>query len=70
MANLTARIDGVTYELLESDGTSASNLAEKWAAFVKEGRQTYLMTDPRRRTKVWVNWNRVTSFEVSEVDAY
>jgi hypothetical protein len=70
MANLTVRIDGVKYELLESEGTSASDLAEKWAQFVREGRQTYLMTDFRMRTRVWVNWARVTSFEVSELDPY
>jgi hypothetical protein len=68
MAKLIARIDGVEYELRESEGTSASEVAEKWVSFVREGRQTWLMTDHRRR--VWVNWSRVTSLEVREADAY
>jgi hypothetical protein len=70
MARLTARIDGVVYELQEPDGTTAGDLAEKWARFVKEDRQTYLSTGAMTPKRVWVNWGRVTSFEVSEVDAY
>lgn len=68
MAKLVARIDGVTYDLRESEGTSAGELAEKWVRFARDGRQTWLVTDLRRR--VWVDWSRVTSFEVSEADAY
>jgi hypothetical protein len=32
--------------------------------------QTYLSTDMLMRKRVWVNWGKVTSFEVSEADAY
>lgn len=68
MGMLRARINGVAYDLRETAGTSPSDLAEKWARFAGEGRQTWLMTDPR--TRVWVDWAKVVTFEVSEIDAY
>jgi hypothetical protein len=68
MAKLTARIDGVVYELSDSEGTDLRAVAEKWAQFAKQGTWTWLITDAR--TRVWVNWARVTSFEVSEASPY
>jgi len=68
MAKLTARINGVAYDLREAEGTDARNLAEKWAGFAKQGMQTWLNTEPRMR--VWVDWAKVVTFEVSEALPY
>jgi hypothetical protein len=68
MANLTVRINGVIYQVQEADSTTASQLADKWAQFVRDERQTWLTTD--LHTRVWVDWSKVVTFQVTGDAAY